>query len=88
MDIIESLPILMVGIDNMKRFFNWVKRVIVGWYNVIFNHMSDEAKARYEICLQCEDKIKIGKDYWCTICGCNCKAKSASPEEKCLNGKW
>ena len=50
--------------------------------------MSDEAKARYEICLQCEDKIKIGKDYWCTICGCNCKAKSASPEEKCLNGKW
>ena len=47
-----------------------------------------EAKRRYEICMNCEDKIKIGNEWVCSQCGCFLRAKTRSPKEKCLNDKW
>lgn len=73
---------------NMKKFFKWIKSVFIGWYNVLTNHMSDEAKARYEICKKCEKNIKIGKVHICSECGCVLPQKCASPKEKCLMNKW
>lgn len=72
----------------MKKFFKWVKRVITGWYNVLFHKMSDQANQRYEICKKCDKNVKIGKIHMCSLCGCVLPQKCASPEEKCLNGKW
>lgn len=66
----------------------WIGRVIVGWYNYLFNKTSDEAKKRIEICNKCESKKKIGKAYICSECGCFIPQKCLSPEEKCLKGKW
>jgi len=63
--------------------------VFVGWWNVITNNQTEEARKRYEICMQCDKKKKIGKNnYICSICGCVLKAKAASPEEKCDLNKW
>lgn len=67
---------------------NWIKRVIVGWYNVIAHKNTKQMEERLQICMECDEKIKLGKEYICGKCGCVLKAKCASPEEKCLNGKW
>lgn len=72
----------------MVRFFNWIKRVIVGWYNFVFHKNTKQMKERLQICMECEEKIKLGPTYCCGLCGCELHAKCASPEEKCLNGKW
>ena len=72
----------------IKRFFAWIKRVFVGWYNVITKKETPEFKKRYEICMECEDKVKLGKAYICKHCGCELHAKTKSPEEKCLMNKW
>jgi len=73
----------------MIRFFNWIGRVIVGWWNVITHKESEEAKRRYSICMECEDKVKVSKKEWiCSHCGCFLRAKCASPDEKCLMNKW
>lgn len=67
----------------------WLQRVIIGWWNVITKNETKEAKIRYEICMQCDKKIKLGRKAWiCGECYCELHAKSRSPEEKCLNGKW
>ena len=72
----------------MIVIFNWIKRVLIGWWNVLLKHESPEAKRRYDICMNCEEKIKIGGKWVCSQCGCFLKAKSRSPEEKCLMNKW
>lgn len=67
----------------------WLKRVITGWWNVITKNESEEAKRRLAICIECKDKVKIGKNKWiCSHCGCFIHAKCASPDEKCLMDKW
>lgn len=72
----------------MIKFFSWVKRVIIGWWNVIIKKENPEFKRRFEICMDCKDRVKIGKAYFCSICGCEIHAKTKSPDEKCLNDKW
>lgn len=73
----------------IKRFINWIGRVIIGWWNVITKKETPEFKRRLQICLECEDKVKLGKNvYICSICGCEIHAKSKSPNEKCHKGKW
>ena len=67
---------------------NHIKRIIVGWWNVIIKKENPTFKKRLEICMECKNKIKIGKAYFCTICGCEIHAKTKSPDEKCLNDKW
>lgn len=68
---------------------NWIKRIIIGWYNTIFHKNLEQTQERLKICMECDNKIKIGKrDYICSKCGCVLRAKCASPEEKCLIGKW
>lgn len=70
-------------------FFKWIGRVITGWWNVITKNETSEAKRRYDICMKCNEKLKIGRNtYICSLCGCFLKAKCASPDEKCLNDKW
>ncbi len=74
---------------KLKQLFNWIKRVIIGWWNVITNKESEEAKRRYSICMKCDVKIKISRnEYICSKCGCFLRAKSRSPEEKCVLNKW
>ena len=72
----------------IMRFFNWIKRVIIGWWNVITKNETAEAKRRYEICMNCDKKTKIGNQWVCSSCGCFLRAKSRSPEEKCDYNKW
>lgn len=72
----------------VMRFFKWVWRVIIGWYNVLFHKMSEDACRRYEICKNCDKIIKIGRAKWCSVCGCAIPQKCASPEEHCSIGKW
>ena len=72
----------------MRKVIKWIKSVAVGWWNVIIKNETPEAKRRYDICMNCDKKIKVGKDYVCSQCGCFLKAKSRSPEEKCVLNKW
>ncbi len=72
----------------IKRFFNWVGRVIIGWYNFIFHKNIKQSKERFQICMECDDKIKIGRGYICSHCGCELHAKTASPDEHCSLNKW
>lgn len=74
---------------KMIAFFDWVGRVITGWWNVIIKKESEEAKERYSICMKCDKKIKMGRNtYICSECGCFLRQKSASPNEKCVLNKW
>ena len=74
---------------KMVRFFDWIGRVIIGWWNVITKNETSEAKRRYDICMECEDRMKIGrKGGICSICGCPIISKTRSPKEKCLKDKW
>lgn len=67
----------------------WLKRVIIGWWNVITKKESEEAHRRYEICMKCDKRLKMGNGAGiCSLCGCPIISKTRSPEEKCLNGKW
>jgi len=73
----------------IKRFFNWIGRVYIGWKNVITGKTSEESNRRYSICMNCEDKIQITKNHYiCSICGCELMAKTRSPKEKCDMNKW
>lgn len=73
---------------QMIRFFAWIKRVLVGWFNVIIKKETPEAKRKYKICMECNEKIKIGRSWVCSQCGCFLNAKTRSPEEKCMLNKW
>lgn len=72
----------------MWQVIAWIGRVITGWWNVITKKETPEAKRRYNICMDCKEKIKVGKDHICSQCGCFLKAKTRSPKEKCLLNKW
>ena len=72
----------------MYKFFNWIKRVVLGWYNYLFKNPNEETLRRRKICENCEFRKRIGNTYYCSICYCPIVSKTASPEEKCLNGKW
>lgn len=74
--------------DRTMNIFKKIKSIFIGWYNVLTNKLSNEAKERYEICKQCDSLVKMGKTQWCGECGCAIPQKCASPEEKCLIGKW
>lgn len=73
----------------MRKVIDWIGRVITGWWNVITKQNTPEFQKRLEICMECKDKVKLGKNvYICSLCGCEIHAKTKSPKEKCLNGKW
>lgn len=69
---------------KMTRIIGWIIRVIQGWYNWLFTKPNEETIRRRKICGECE----YNKKGICQICGCVLKAKTASPNEKCLKGKW
>lgn len=66
------------------RFIGWIIRVIQGWYNWLFVKPDEETLRRRKICKNCE--FRKGKI--CGVCYCVLKAKTASPDEKCLKNKW
>lgn len=72
----------------MKNVFKWIKMVIVAWYKRIIGIQSEEAKRRLQICMECEDKIKLGKEYICSHCGCPIKTAALADEKECSIGKW
>lgn len=73
----------------MKKFFNWVKRVFTGWYNRFTGKNMELGKQRLEICMKCEDKLRLlGDEYICSHCGCPLKSKTLVNEEKCSLNKW
>ena len=50
--------------------------------------LSDEGKRRLNICIQCEDKIKISRnEYVCKHCGCPIKSKNFVLDEECYLNK-
>ena len=77
--------VLLVNEDNM---FKWIKMVTQGWYRRIFNITSEESKRRLEICMSCDDKIKIGKEYICGHCGCPIKSATLADDKHCSINKW
>lgn len=66
----------------------WIGRFVIGWWNRIFKKEQTLANKRLDICNKCEFNKRIGRLHFCGECYCELKAKCASPEEKCLKGKW
>lgn len=73
----------------MVNMFKWIKMICQGWFRRIFNITSEESKRRLEICMSCEDKIKITKkEYICSHCGCPIKSACRADDKHCSIGKW
>ena len=74
----------------MVSFLKKVKNIFVGNFKRIFGQeMTQEGQRRLEICMQCEDKIRIGRnEYICKHCGCPIKSKNFVLDEECLLNKW
>lgn len=74
----------------MIKIFHKIKNIIIGnWKRISCQKLTEEGQRRLNICLQCEDKIKISKkEYICKHCGCPIKSKNFVLEEKCLLNKW
>ena len=62
------------------------KRIIEGWKNHILGKNMSFDKARYNTCLDCENRNKILDT--CNICGCVLKAKSKVADEVCPENRW
>lgn len=65
-----------------------LKHIIIGWYRKLANKETPESRRRLEICNKCENKIKLGKEYFCSICGCCIDALVRVEEESCHDGRW
>jgi len=65
-----------------------IKNIFIGWYRRLFKPITEEEQKRLDICNQCTDKIKLGKEYICKHCGCPIKSKVRAKDEKCLIEKW
>lgn len=71
------------------KVFKWFKMVIGAWIKRFKGYTSEEAKRRLEICMKCDDKIKITKrEYICSHCGCPIKTATLADEKECSIGKW
>lgn len=75
---------------KMVNLFHKIKNIIVGnWRRFTCQKLTEEGQRRLNICLKCEDKIKISKnEYICKHCGCPIKSKNFILEEECLLNKW
>ena len=72
-------------IKLLKKIIN----IFVGNFKRIKGEeLSDEGKRRLNICIQCEDKIKISRnEYVCKHCGCPIKSKNFVLDEECYLNK-
>lgn len=73
----------------IKSIFTKTKHILVGWYTYLFvNKSTPESKRRVKICMECPNKVKLGKDWVCSECLCIIKVKSLVEDETCLLNKW
>lgn len=74
----------------MVKLLKKIKNIFVGNFKRIKGEeLSDEGKRRLNICIQCEDKIKISRnEYVCKHCGCPIKSKNFVLDEECYLNKW
>lgn len=72
----------------MLNVFKKLKNIFIGWFKWFKKEETEQSKKRLSICMNCPDKIKIGKDWVCSKCYCVCKVKVLVPEERCLENKW
>lgn len=75
---------------KMVNFYRKIINIIKGnWKRFVGQELSEEGQRRLNICMQCEDKIKIGKnEYICKHCGCPIKSKNFVLDEECFLEKW
>jgi predicted amidophosphoribosyltransferase len=73
----------------MIKLLKKIKNIFVGNFKRIKGEeLSDEGKRRLNICMQCEDKIKISRnEYVCKHCGCPIKSKNFVLDEECYLNK-
>lgn len=73
----------------MIKLLKKIKNIFVGNFKRIKGEeLSDEGKRRLNICIQCEDKIKISRnEYICKHCGCPIKSKNFVLDEECYLNK-
>jgi len=73
----------------MIKLLKKIKNIFVGNFKRIKGEeLSDEGKRRLNICIQCEDKIKISRnEYVCKHCGCPIKSKNFVLDEECYLNK-
>lgn len=63
--------------------------VIVAWYKRLTKQHSEETKRRLQICMECDDKIRITKrEYICSHCGCPIRTATLADEKECSLNKW
>ena len=63
--------------------------VCQGWYRRLTGKTSEEAKRRLQICMECDDKIRITKrEYICSHCGCPLRTATLADEKECSLNKW
>ena len=74
----------------MIKLLKKIKNIFIGNFKRIKGEeLSDEGKRRFNICMQCEDKIKISRnEYVCKHCGCPIKSKNFVLDEECYLNKW
>lgn len=74
----------------MIKLLKKIKNIFIGNFKRIKGEeLSDEGKRRLNICMQCEDKIKISRnEYICKHCGCPIKSKNFVLDEECYLNKW
>ena len=74
----------------MIKLLKKIKNIFIGNFKRIKGEeLSDEGKRRLNICMQCEDKIKISRnEYVCKHCGCPIKSKNFVLDEECYLNKW
>jgi len=67
---------------------NILKQIFDGWKNLAFPDDKTEeiAKARIEICIDCDYFVKTTKT--CNQCGCYMPAKTRSSASSCPKGYW
>lgn len=59
------------------------------WYKRFRKQTSEEAKRRLQICMECDNKIKLTKkEYICSKCGCPIRTAILADEKECSMGKW
>lgn len=74
----------------MIKLLHKIKNVLIGnWKRLRGEQLTIEGQRRLNVCMQCEDKIKISKnEYICKHCGCPIKSKNFVLDESCLLNKW
>lgn len=74
--------------EGKSKLLTKIQHIIDGWIKWFKKEETVQSKKRLSICMECPDKIKIGRDWVCSKCYCVCKIKVLVPEEQCDMNKW